>query len=72
MPVDPVSVVNCRFNDGEMAVRQNPADARSSRERSIHGAPALASDDALSRLGELDHRILVKPPVEALEIPVDQ
>src|SRR6266542_3847770 len=71
-PVDTVSVVHVRFDHREIAARHDPADARPSREPSIDSAPALTSDDALSRLGELDHRVLLKPPVEPLEILVDQ
>src|SRR6266542_4926101 len=71
-PVDTVSVVHVRFDHREIAARQDPADARPSRERSIDSAPALTSDDVLSRLGELDHRVLLKLPVEPLGILVDQ
>ncbi len=71
-PVGPVSVVNGRFNHCEVAARQYPTNARPSGDRSIHLTPALASNDALCRLGELDYRILVKPPVEPFEILIDE
>jgi len=71
-PADPVAIVDRGLDDGKVAAGDDSPEARPPGKGPVHRPAALAAGDALTGLGELNDRVLVKLGVEQLDLALGQ